>query len=502
MNVLLINPRCPETFWSFQYALKFIRKKASSPPLGLLTVAALLPKEWQKRVVDINVELLLDKDLLWADLVMIGAMSIQRESAHEVIQRCLDHRKPMVAGGPLFTAHYDEFPMVDYLVLNEAEITLPLFLDDWAKGTPKPLYQTTEFADIETTPIPLWNLIKINKYATMNVQYSRGCPYDCHFCDITVLYGRKPRTKTSAQFLSELDALYDAGWRRNVFLVDDNFIGNKGKIKREILPALIRWMKQHQHPFVFSTEASLNLADDVELMKQMVEASFNTVFVGIESSNPDSLIECDKTTNKNRDLEQSIQRIQENGLQVMGGFIVGFDSDPPSIFTETAKFIQDNGIVTAMVGLLNAPKGTKLHKTLLSEGRILDKISGNNTDGSLNFIPKMDLQQLLEGYRHLLQRIYTPKIYYKRIRTLIRTFPPHTRGGVKIQFPEVHALFRSILVLGIVGKERFQYWKLLIWSLFRRPAFLPLSITLAIYGYHFRKVSEFAVSHSANSQVV
>lgn len=379
-------------------------KKASGPPLGLLTVAAMLPDSWEQRMVDLNVGKLRDKDIQWADYVFISAMTVQRESVNEVIARCRKWNTKIVAGGPLFTAHRDEFPEVDHLILNEAELTLPLFLQDLEQNIPKHIYTSTEFADISTTPIPKWSLIKPRHYATMNIQYSRGCPYDCHFCDITVLYGHKPRTKSGPQLIAEFDSLRQFGWDNGVFLVDDNFIGNKGKIKAEILPQMITWMETNKHPFKLSTEGTINMADDEELMVMMVKAGFNTVFVGIESPNEASLIECGKVTNKNRDLVDSIHKIQSAGLQVEAGFILGFDNDSPRIFDLLSNFIQETGIVTAMVGLLNAPIGTKLYERLRSEGRLLKNMSGNNTDFSLNFIPKMNVDTLLEGYRDILKK--------------------------------------------------------------------------------------------------
>jgi len=369
MNILMVYPMYPDTFWSFKHALKFVSKKASFPPLGLLTVAAMLPKEWNKKLIDMNVSNLNDEDILWADYVFISAMSIQSGSTDEVIQRCIKLSTKIVAGGPLFTSSSEYYQSVDYLVLNEAEITLPQFLSDLREGKPKQKYTSEDWADITTTPLPLWELISRNNYTSMNLQYSRGCPFDCDFCDITVLYGRKPRTKSREQVLTELDRLFFTKWRGPVFFVDDNFIGNKTKLKNEILPAIIEWNEKRKHPFYFNTEVSINLADDDKLMQLMVKAGFESVFVGIESPNEESLIECNKTQNRNRDLVSSVKKIQQFGLEVQGGFIVGFDNDPPTIFDKLTNFIQESGIVTAMVGLLNAPKGTKLQKRLLKEDR-------------------------------------------------------------------------------------------------------------------------------------
>jgi radical SAM superfamily enzyme YgiQ (UPF0313 family) len=490
MNILLVNPYYPDTFWSFRHALKFISRKASFPPLGLLTVASMLPREFSKRLVDMNIERLTDRDLSWADLVFLTGMSIQKGSADEVIGRCKKMRKTIVAGGPLFTAHPDDFPDVDHLVLNEAELTLAPFLRDLSEGKAKRAYTSTEWADVTTTPMPLWELVNFKAYSSMNVQYSRGCPYDCEFCDITVLYGRVPRTKTKEQILAELEGLHAAGWRSQVFFVDDNFIGNRQRLKKEILPALTEWMDARKHPFFFNTEVSINLADDPELMRLMARAGFDTVFVGIESPNPESLLECKKIPNKNRDLLASVKTIQKAGLQIQGGFIVGFDNDPPSIFDQLISFIQESGIVTAMVGLLNAPTGTRLYKRLISEGRLLSSMSGDNTDFSLNFIPKMNTEHLVQGYKKILETIYAPKEYYARVKLFLKHYHPPQLRGFRVEAMHLKALLKSVVLLGVIGRERVQYWKLILWSIVRRPRLFPLAVTFSIYGYHFRRVFE------------
>jgi radical SAM superfamily enzyme YgiQ (UPF0313 family) len=490
MKILLVYPKYPDTFWSFKYALKFISKKAAFPPLGLLTVAALLPSEWEKRLVDLNIANLQDKDLEWADYIFISAMSVQRTSSMDIICRCNTLGKKIVAGGPLFTTSHDEFEGVDHFVLNEAEITLPLFLDDLRTGSPQHLYTTQEWADVTKTPIPLWSLVHLNHYSCMNLQYSRGCPYDCEFCDITVLYGRTPRTKQKGQLLAEMDSLVAHGWKGDVFLVDDNFIGNKSKLKKEIVPSLIDWMKRNNHPFALSTEVSINLADDEELMGMMVQAGFDAVFVGVESPNEESLVECKKIPNKNRDLLASIKKIQRFGLRVNGGFIVGFDSDPAAIFQRLIDFIQESGIITAMVGLLNAPRGTRLYERLHKEGRLLKLFSGDNTDLSMNFMPRMNPDTLIEGYRRILKSIYSPKQYYARVKQFLKDYKPTQARVFRFQMNYINALLKSMVILGVIGKERFQYWKLFFWSLFTRPRLFRLAITFSIYGFHFRKLFE------------
>jgi radical SAM superfamily enzyme YgiQ (UPF0313 family) len=448
----------------------------------------MLPPEWELRLADKSVKKLKDADLLWADYVFLSAMSIQKESTLAVIARCKALGVKVIAGGPLFTATPEEFADVDHLVLNEAEVTLPLFLQDLKKGTPRHMYTSPQWADLKATPAPRFDLLNMKKYASMNVQYSRGCPFDCEFCNITVLYGRTPRTKSIGQVLAEFESLYARGWRNGVFIVDDNFIGNKGKLKSEVLPAVIAWMKERKHPFTLSTEVSINLADDEELLRLMVQAGFDTVFVGIESPNEESLAECGKIQNRNRDLIASVQKIQRAGLQVQAGFIVGFDKDPASIFDRLIGFIQESGIATAMVGLLNAPHGTKLYHRLRNEGRLLKSATGDNTDFSINFVPRMDPDALLDGYRTILNTIYSPKHYYARVRKFLSEYRPARLHRTRLPFTHVMAAFKSMVRLGIIGRERFQYWKLFFWSLFTRPRLLPLALTLSIYGYHFRTV--------------
>lgn len=486
MNCLLVYPQHPDTFWSFRHALKFISKKTSFPPLGLLTVASMLPSDWTPRLIDMNIQPLRDTDLAWADIVFLSAMSIQSVSAEEVIARCRASGTRIVAGGPHFTSSPGLYEEVDHLVLDEAELTLPPFLHDFQEGKAQHCYTSSAWSALEHTPLPRWDLVQMKRYSSMNIQYSRGCPFDCEFCDITVLYGRAPRTKSCAQVIGELDALLDCGWRGPVFFVDDNFIGNRRKLKKEVLPAIAEWMETHGHPFILNTEASINLADDAELMQLMVQAGFEAVFIGIETPNEDSLASCGKHQNRHRDLVDSVRTIQRAGLEVQGGFILGFDEDPPVIFDRLTNFIQDSAIVTAMVGLLNAPTGTRLHTRLKAEDRLLHDFSGSNTD--INFIPRMKLDHLLEGYRHVLDTIYSPREYYARVRRFLHEFNPKKKV-VHISPRYVIALLRSMIVLGVIGRERLHYWRLFFWSLLHKPQLFSLAILYTIYGYHFRRIS-------------
>jgi radical SAM superfamily enzyme YgiQ (UPF0313 family) len=488
MNILLLYPEFPTTFWSFKHALKFLHKRSLLPPLGLLTVAAMLPRQWKLRLVDLNVRSLSEQDVAWADLVFISAMLAQRSSAKQLVSRCRAAGKTIVAGGPLFTSAQGEFSDVNHLVLNEAELTLPEFLRDFSAGNPRHVYASSAFANIRESPIPLWALVDVHSYGSMALQFSRGCPFDCEFCDVTARFGHVPRSKSAAQVVSELSSIQQTGWRGNVFFVDDNFIGNKRALKKELLPALISWQRAQRSGFPFFTEASINLADDVELMSQMTEAGFDSVFIGIETPDADALAECNKRQNQGRDLIADVKRIQRAGLQVQGGFILGFDSDQPSIFQRQIEFIQKSGIVTAMVGLLNALPGTKLYARLKREGRLSGISSGDNVDGTLNFITRMPWEQLREGYRDVLRGIYTPRPYYQRIRTFLREYR-RPRVSTPLSWRHGVAAIWSSVRLGLVGNERLEYWRLMAWTLFYRPASLPLAITLAIYGHHFRKCS-------------
>jgi radical SAM superfamily enzyme YgiQ (UPF0313 family) len=489
MKILLIYPEFPDTFWSFKHALKFIHKKASTQPLGLITVAAMLPVEWEKRLVDLNVASLKGKDLEWADYAFISAMVVQRESTHKVIARCKAAGLKVVAGGPLFTAEFGQFPDVDHFILNEAEMTLTPFLQDLERGQPKRVYTCDDFPDIRLTPAPIWELVDRKHYATMSIQYSRGCPFDCEFCNITTLFGHLPRVKTSAQIIRELDGLYNLGWREPVFFVDDNLIGNKKQLREDLLPALIEWRKGKKG-MPFNTEISINIADDETLMEMMTQAGFDTVFIGVETPDDDSLAECNKKQNLHRDLVTDVKRIQRAGLQVQGGFIIGFDNDTASTFQRQIDFIQKSGIVTAMVGLLQAPIGTRLYKRMERDGRLTGSFSGDNVDGATNIVPKeMNIDVLQKGYRAVMKTLYAPKNYYERVRTFLKVYKA-PKITIPLNRDYVTAFFRSILHLGIIGKERVHYWKLIIWTLFRRPELFALAITFAIYGYHFRQVMD------------
>jgi len=437
------------------------------------------------------VDSLTDKDLLWADMALIGGMAVQRKSANQIIARCNALNLKVVAGGPLFTSEPDAFGEVDHLVLDEAELTLPAFLSDLQTGQLKKVYRASCFCDLGDTPTPSWDLVKMKRYASMSIQFSRGCPFNCEFCNVTALFGHRSRIKTLQQIIFELDSIYASGWRSSIFFVDDNFIGNKGYLKTHLLPALIEWRKDKKG-CAFFTEASINLADDPELLDMMVAAGFDSVFIGIESPDEVCLTECHKTQNKNRDLLESVAIIHRSGLQVMGGFIVGFDSDMPSIFQRQIDFIQKSGIVTAMVGMLQAPPGTRLFDRLQRESRVVNTFSGDNVDGTTNIIPLMGIDRLLEGYQSIMKQIYSPKNYYRRVRTLLKELKA-TEINHPMNIQRFLSIFRSAFRLGVLGKERFHYCTLMLWTLICKPRLIPVAITLSIYGYHYRRICELYI---------
>ena len=491
MKILLIYPEFPVTFWSFKHVLGFVAKKASEPPLGLLTVASMLPPSWEKKLVDLNVAGLSQKDILWADLVFISGMDIQKESFMKAVEKCRSLGVKVAAGGPMVTQDPENFSGIDYLILNEAELTLAPFLADLADGKESGIYSSDDYADLSQTPAPDWNLIRTKDYASMDIQYSRGCPFNCDFCSITALYGGKTRVKQTEQFIAELESLYAAKWKGSVFIVDDNFIGNKRRLKTELLPALISWQQEHNYPFTFTTEVSINLADDEVLMELMAQAGFHSCFVGIESPEDLSLSECGKTQNRKRDMVESVKTMQRKGFNIMGGFIVGFDNDTEDVFESQANFIRKSGIVTAMVGLLNAPLGTNLYKRLDADNRILKGFTGDNTDGSLNFIPKMDAERLRNGYKNLVRTIYSPKAYFERIKTFLSEYNPPRLSVNKTTFLSIKTLFLTVFRLGIFRKDGKRYfWQLFGHTLYRYPENIGTALTMAVYGYHFQKVSE------------
>ncbi|MGA1864141.1 MAG: B12-binding domain-containing radical SAM protein [bacterium] len=488
-RVLLVYPEIPTTYWSFKYALSLAGKKGTFPPLGLLTVAAMLPPHYEVQLIDMNVEPLTDEVIARADIVFTSAMIVQKDSLAKLAKRCKRLNVPILAGGPYPTSYFEKIEDIDYFVLNEAELTLPLFLHDWENGEAKKIYMDKRKPDISGSPAPRYDLIDINSYGSMALQYSRGCPFNCEFCDIVEMFGHISRTKTIQQIQNELDLIYNLGWRGSVFFVDDNFIGNKKKVK-SLLSVIGSWQKQRNYPFDLFTEASIDLASDEELLNLMSAAGFNMVFIGIETPVEETLIRSGKKQNVKQEMIKSIKKIQENGIEVTGGFIVGFDNDPPDIFKKQIQFIQEAGIPLAMVGLLTALPNSRLYHRLKKEGRLLKESSGNNThDLQFNFIPKMDLTKLINGYKHIISQIYSPKIYFERCLILLQNLNPHQNSARRVRGEEILIFLRSLLRQSFTSYG-YYYLRFLMKALITERKMFPEAVRMAIWGHHFFKITE------------
>jgi radical SAM superfamily enzyme YgiQ (UPF0313 family) len=488
-KALLVYPEMPPTYWSMRYALRFIGKKASLPPLGLVTVAALLPEDYEVTVVDMNVERLSEAMVAAADVVFTSSMVVQRESLESVIRLCAAHGTPVVAGGPYPTTSHEQIQGVDHFVLNEAEVTLPHFLADFERGRAERVYTDTARADLRQTPPPRFDLLDRRKYSSMALQYSRGCPHSCEFCSIVELFGHQPRTKSPAQLLGELTLLFDSGWRGSVFVVDDNFIGNQKEVKL-LLPEIARWQRERDYPFSLFTESTLALAEDEQLMDAMVEAGFNMVFLGIETPDRNTLACVGKRQNLKSDMLESVHRIQAKGMEVSGGFVLGFDTDPVDIFDRQIRFIQEAAIPTAMVGLLTVLPETRLHRRLAAEARLTGDSAGNNThDLRLNYVPKMGARQLLAGYKRVLAEIYKPNRYFERCLKLLRTLKVHRTSHRRVRLTELRAFVLS-LVRQTFSSYSWSYWKFLVKGLLARPSMIAEAVTMAVKGHHYFKMTK------------
>lgn len=480
MKALLVQPLAPKTYWGFQHSLHIVGKAASLPPLGLATLAALLPLEWKLRILDLNVEPLRDEDLRWADVLLLTGMLVHSASMMDVLARAKRLGVRTVVGGPAASAAPERFADADHVFSGEAEGRLRDLVRALETGTgPRVLSPPPARPDLTGRPPPRYDLLKRARYSSMSVQYSRGCPFSCEFCDVIELFGRAPRVKSTAQMLSELDALFGAGWRGPVFFVDDNFIGNRRGVA-ELLPELSRWQRQHGWPFELYTEASVDLAAQPKLVAAMVEAGFATVFLGIETPSAEALRESHKLQNLKVPSDEAVQRLTRAGLGVCAGFIVGFDSDGPGIFEAQRRFIDRLPIPTAMVGLLTAPPGTALWRRLDREGRLRRDFSGDQFDRP-NFDPRLDERVLLKGYRELLAALYEPGAYYTRCEHLVREV-----GKGRNRAPTLDALLmlaRIVFWLGIASLRRRYFWRLFFRSL-RRPHTFARAMGLAVQGEH------------------
>jgi len=485
MKILMVYPECPDSFWSIKHVIKILGKKASLPPLGLMTVSALLPAEFEKKLIDLNITELTDSDILWADFVLISGMIVQKDSSLDVIKRCKKLGVKTIAGGPLFTSLFEQFDDVDHFILNEGEITIPMFLEDLKKGELKRIYTSEIKPELSLTPPPDYSLIDTKDYYMMPVQFSRGCPFDCDFCDIVNLNGRIPRSKNPEQIITELSKLHEIGWRHSIFFVDDNFLGNKNKTK-ELLRTIIDWRKQVDFKPLFYTEISINASDDDELLELMRQAGFFMVFVGIETPSTESLQECNKIQNQNRDIIASIRKFYKYGMEVTGGFIVGFDSDDETIFERQLNFIQEAGVVKAMIEILQALPGTKLYKRLEAEGRLLVTSSGVCQDSTTNFIPKMDKEMLIDGYNKLVKKAYSPKFYFERVSNFLKYYVPTRKIPVHKRI--IPSFIKIIIILKHLNKGRFDFGKFIVKTLFTYPKLFPTALDQSILYIHFSKV--------------
>ena len=494
IRALLVYPEMPPTYWSMRYALPFLGRRAVFPPLGLLTVAAMLPPSWELRLLDLNVEPLRREDVDAADLVLISAMLVQRDSFEKVVALCREAGKPIVAGGPYPTSSHASIQGVDHFVLGEAEASLPQFLEDFERGCPKACYSDRSHPPLQGTPAPRYELVKAGHYAGAALQFSRGCPHHCDFCDIVELFGHQPRTKSAEQFLAELDLLYEGGWRGSLFVVDDNFIGNRIQV-RPLLARLGAWQAEHGFPFSLYTETTLDLGADEALMDDMVSAGFNMVFVGIETPDTATLASIDKKQNLRTDLLASVKAIQAHGLEVSAGFILGFDRDGPDIFERQRRFIAEAAIPVAMVGLLMALPGTRLHARLAAEGRLLASSTlGNNThDLQLNFLPRMDPGQLLHGYTSVLKAVYAPREYFARCLELLHRLKRSRAAPRRIRFMEVRAFVWS-LVRQTFTRYAVAYWAFLARAVARRPRMAAEIVAMAVKGHHFFTITQDLLS--------
>ncbi len=490
LKVLMIWPKIPESFWGFQGMLALIPEKTSMPPLGLLTVAALCPKTWTLRLIDQALQEVSDADILWADLVMVSGMHVQETEVRNTLKRARSLGRRTMVGGPYASSEPAVLlKLADHVVVGEPDEVFAQIAADLENGHAKRLYVIEEKPDVSKTPVPRFDLLDIKSYGSMSVQFSRGCPFQCEFCDIITIYGRKPRAKQPQQLMAELDALLDLGWRKQVFIVDDNFIGNH-KRALELARGLEGWQKDRNYPVLFYTEASMDLAQRPELIEAMVKANFFYVFVGIESPSKEALTEAKKFQNLRHDPLASVRLIQSSGLWVTGGFIIGFDSDTKDIFERQKEFIESAAIPWAMAGFLQAPPTTPLYDRMLKQGRLYPDSPSNTNFDPPNFRTLLPLPFLLEGFRETLLSLYSPKAFYERAyRSLLQWKTNRLQKATRYGFwYNLEVVLRSIWSQGIFSSYRWEYWKFLFrllghWTF--DPAKLWLGYTLLLSGHHF-----------------
>lgn len=489
MKTLLIYPEFPPTFWSYEKILELVNRKVLLPPLGLITVAAILPQTWEFKLVDRNITTVTEAEWNWAELVILSGMIVQKSDFIAQIQEAKKRGKLVAVGGPYPTSvpHEIENAGADFLILDEGEITLPLFVEAIERGETSGIFRTTEKPDVTSTPIPRYDLLELDAYDSMSVQFSRGCPFQCEFCDIIVLYGRKPRTKTPEQLLKELDYLYELGWRRGVFMVDDNFIGNKRNVKL-LLKAMKVWQAEHQYPFRFNTEASVDLADDAELMELMVQCNFDAVFLGIETPDTSSLELTKKYQNNRSPLLEAVDKIIRAGLRPMAGFILGFDGEKPGAGSRIIDFVEQAAIPTALFSMLQALPNTALWNRLETEGRLINpkKFDINQTT-LINFIPTRPVEEIAEEYIETFWQLYDPERYLERTyRCFLKLGAPQCHPPAK--FPSLVDLKALAIVIwrqGFKRKTRWKFWLYLFSIIKQNPGVWEHYLTLCAHNEHF-----------------
>lgn len=483
MRLLLVYPKFPTTYWGFQHSLSLIDKRATLPPLGLITVAALLPKDWELRLVDMNVGPLHAHDLRWADAVLTGGMLVQESSIHEILARARELGRRSLLGGPVCSSSPERFDDADCLFVGEAEGRVEELVAaiEGRPGTARIIPAPAARPSMHDSPVPRFDLLDLPSYRSMCIQTSRGCPFTCEFCDITQTFGRLPRVKQPAQVVTELEALHTMGHRGEVFVVDDNFIGNK-KAMRPILTEAARWQKLAGYPFTFYTQASLNLADDEKLIESMHSAGFTSVFIGIETSDPAALKETGKRQNIGIDVRSALEKLTTAGFEVMAGFIVGFDGDTAETFEAQATLLRDAPLPLAMMGLLIALPGTALWRRLEREGRLRDHSDGDAFTRP-NFVPRMPERELIAGYAKLLADLYEPEAYFRRSAAVVDRIGAPAHDGPPLR-ENVRIALRAVYRLGILGPRRAHFWRLVGRALPRGAHAVTTAIACAVRGEH------------------
>jgi radical SAM superfamily enzyme YgiQ (UPF0313 family) len=502
MQVLLIYPLFPKSFWSFEKTLNLVDRKVLLPPLGLITVAGILPQAWELKLVDRNIRQVTESEWKWAELVIISGMIVQKDDLLSQIKEAKRRGKPVAVGGPYATSLPNEVETAgaDYLVLDEGEITIPMFVEAVKHNEIKGTFRTLEKADVTQTPIPRYDLLEFDAYDNMSVQFSRGCPFQCEFCDIIVLYGRKPRTKTPKQLLGELEYLYNLGWRGGVFMVDDNFIGNKRNVKL-LLRELKEWMKAKDYPFSFDTEASIDLAQDEELMELMVDCSFKKVFLGIETPDESSLALTQKFQNTRDPLSESVDKITRAGLQVMAGFIIGFDGEKPGAGDRIVRFVEQTAIPMAMFSMLQALPHTALWHRLEKEGRLLNQGANINQTTLMNFVPTRPMEEIAQEYINGFWQLYDPERYLDRVyRYFMKLGVPKHSNKRRLNSKAVSAILTLFWRQGVLRQTRWKFWRNLGHIMQHDIRLIPFYLTSCAYLEHFAEYREI-VREQINAQL-